>query len=168
MDMYIKMNCVSVCLQAVKRAHVPLLSTAVLSDTVDDCTADQSGSNGTVSALIMSGYYNLTNYSNILFFQPMDSHMSVSTECHDGNTVEQSGPAVQQLSDSHLSTSQLILRRGLTVCAALALLAVGTTVHFLVPLPEILSLQTNFTTDWINTTFTPDHIFSTLMVPNEE
>ncbi|XP_028274917.1 multidrug and toxin extrusion protein 1-like [Parambassis ranga] len=136
--------------EAVKRAqnnsHVPLLSTAVLSDAVDECTSDQSGSNGT----------------------PMDSHVSVSTECHDGNTEEQSGPAAQQLSSSRLSTSQLIVRRGLTVCAALALLAVGTTVHFLVPLPEILSSQTNFTTDWINTTFTPDHIFSTLMVPNEE
>lgn len=47
--------------------------------------------------------------------------------------------------------------------AAVALLAVGAGVHFLVPLPE-----TNSTVDSINTTYTPDQIFSTMLVPDEE
>uniref|UniRef100_A0A3P9NZ44 Multidrug and toxin extrusion protein n=1 Tax=Poecilia reticulata TaxID=8081 RepID=A0A3P9NZ44_POERE len=53
---------------------------------------------------------------------------------------------------SRLSTTQLIIRRGLTMVTALAFLAVGTAVHFLVPLPET---GTNSTLDGINTTFTP-------------
>lgn len=87
--------------------------------------------------------------------------MSVSTERHDGNTEKQSGHVAEQLTGSHLSTRQLIIRRGLAVFAVVALLAVGASVHFLVPLPETHSAKGNLTEDWINTTYAPDPIFST-------
>uniref|UniRef100_A0A3Q2U0D2 Multidrug and toxin extrusion protein n=1 Tax=Fundulus heteroclitus TaxID=8078 RepID=A0A3Q2U0D2_FUNHE len=96
-----------------------------------------------------------------------DGYISVSTECQDGNPERQGGCEVQQLKDRHLSTTQLIIRRGLTVLVAVALLAVGTAVHLLVPLPEIRFAEGNNTaTDWINATYTPDPIFSTMLVPN--
>uniref|UniRef100_A0A3B4ZWY4 Multidrug and toxin extrusion protein n=1 Tax=Stegastes partitus TaxID=144197 RepID=A0A3B4ZWY4_9TELE len=94
----------------------------------------------------------------------VDGYMSVSTECPDGSAEPRGG--VQQLKGGGLSTTQLILRRGLTMFAAVSLLAVGATVHFLVPLPEIASA--NFTTDRINATNTPDSIFSTVLLPTEE
>ncbi|XP_068584525.1 multidrug and toxin extrusion protein 1-like [Cebidichthys violaceus] len=120
--------------RAQKKTHVTLLRTASLSD-------DQTASNG----------------------NPVDGYMSVSTECHDGDTETQDGHV--QLKGVHLSTTQLVLRRGLTVFAAVALLAVGATVHFLVPLPESRPSEANFTLDWINTTYTPDQVFSTALVP---
>ncbi|XP_073342105.1 multidrug and toxin extrusion protein 1-like [Pagrus major] len=89
----------------------------------------------------------------------VDGYMSVSAEGHE----TQGG---QQLKGGHLSITQLILRRGLTMFAAVALLALGTSVHFLVPLPE--TSEANFTSDWINTTYSPDQIFSTVLLPNEE
>ncbi len=92
--------------------------------------------------------------------------MSVSTEDQDGET--QGGHVVQQLKGGRLSTTQLILRRGLTIFAAVALLAVGASVHFLVPWQETLPSEANFTSDWINTTYAPDQIVSTVLVPNEE
>ncbi|XP_051814356.1 multidrug and toxin extrusion protein 1-like isoform X1 [Acanthochromis polyacanthus] len=132
--------------EAVKRAqkntHVALLRTAALSDEAGSITADQTGSNGSSA----------------------DGYMAVSTECCDGPAEPQGG--VQQLKGGRLSTTQLILRRGLTMFTAVSLLAVGATVHFLVPLPETPSA--NFTTDWINSTKTPDHIFSTVLIPTEE
>uniref|UniRef100_A0A3Q1JBB6 Multidrug and toxin extrusion protein n=1 Tax=Anabas testudineus TaxID=64144 RepID=A0A3Q1JBB6_ANATE len=85
----------------------------------------------------------------------LDGCTSESTEYQDGNTETQDGHAVQKL-----STTQLIVRRGLTIFTALVLLAVGATVHFLVPLPEHQS--SNFTVDWINATDTPDQLFSTV------
>ncbi|XP_041850801.1 multidrug and toxin extrusion protein 1-like isoform X1 [Melanotaenia boesemani] len=93
-----------------------------------------------------------------------DGYMSVSTECRDGIDETQHGHEVQL--KGHLSTSQLIIRRGFTVFAAVALLAVGVTVHSLVPLPE--TAKNNHTTDWINASYAPDQIFSTILVPNEE
>uniref|UniRef100_A0A3Q2VUI3 Multidrug and toxin extrusion protein n=1 Tax=Haplochromis burtoni TaxID=8153 RepID=A0A3Q2VUI3_HAPBU len=93
----------------------------------------------------------------------MDGYMSVSTECQDRGTVVQDRDVTQKLKGSRLSITQLILRRGLIMFAAVALLAVGAGVHFLVPLPE-----TNSTVDSINTTYTPDQIFSTMLVPDEE
>uniref|UniRef100_A0A674ESP5 Multidrug and toxin extrusion protein n=1 Tax=Salmo trutta TaxID=8032 RepID=A0A674ESP5_SALTR len=51
-----------------------------------------------------------------------------------------------------LSTTQLVLRRGLTVLAAIVILAVGTCVHLLLPLP--ISSWSNLSVDWSNTTFT--------------
>lgn len=63
-----------------------------------------------------------------------------------------------------LSTRQLLLRRGLALLGVVGLLAVGVSVHFLVPLPQTALLGSNFTLDGINTTFTPDHIFSTPLV----
>ncbi|XP_037631740.1 multidrug and toxin extrusion protein 1-like isoform X1 [Sebastes umbrosus] len=122
--------------RAQKKTHMTLLSTAALSD-------DQTASNGNSA----------------------DGYMSVSTECHDGNTETQGGHVVQHVKGGRLSTTQLVLRRGLTMFAAVALLAVGASVHFLVPLPETRPSEANFTLDWINATYTPDQIFSTALVP---
>uniref|UniRef100_A0A3B4XEF4 Multidrug and toxin extrusion protein n=1 Tax=Seriola lalandi dorsalis TaxID=1841481 RepID=A0A3B4XEF4_SERLL len=63
---------------------------------------------------------------------------------------------------------QLILRRGLTMFLAVGLLAVGASVHFLAPFPQTFSSEANFTKAWINSTYTPDQILSTVLVPNEE
>lgn len=93
--------------------------------------------------------------------------MSVSTECNDGNRETQGEHVVQHGKGRDLSMTQLIIRRGLTIFAAVGLLAVGASVHFLVPLPEILPSEGNLTLDWINTTYTPDQIFTTVLLPVE-
>ncbi|KAK7883106.1 hypothetical protein WMY93_029280 [Mugilogobius chulae] len=59
-----------------------------------------------------------------------------------------------------LSTSQLLLRRGLVALGALVVLAVGISVHFLVPLPESQASQINSTLEWINTTEASTLLFS--------
>lgn len=92
----------------------------------------------------------------------MDGFASVSTEYHDGTTETSEGHVALQLKQ-HLSTTQLILRRGLVMFVAVALLAVGVTVHFLVPFPDTLPTDTNSTIDWSNNTY--DLIFSTAAVP---
>uniref|UniRef100_A0A8C5G3R3 Multidrug and toxin extrusion protein n=1 Tax=Gouania willdenowi TaxID=441366 RepID=A0A8C5G3R3_GOUWI len=71
------------------------------------------------------------------------------------------------LNGNRLSNTQLIFRRGLTMFAVAALLAIGTSVHFLVPLPEIPSKNSS-TTQWINTTYAPDQILTNILVGNEE
>ncbi|TDH14626.1 hypothetical protein EPR50_G00022170 [Perca flavescens] len=126
--------------EAVNRAQINTPMTAALSDALCNNTADQTASNG----------------------NSVEGYESVSAECHDGKTETQGGHVVQQLKGCRLSTTQLILRRGLTMFAAVALLAVGASVHFLVPLPETLPSEANFTLDWINTTYTPDQIFTTV------
>ncbi|XP_040902406.1 multidrug and toxin extrusion protein 1-like [Toxotes jaculatrix] len=132
--------------RAQKKTHMTLLSAAALSDNLGNNTAGQTVSNG----------------------NSVDGYMSVRTECRDGMVEAQGGHGVQQVRGGHLSLTQLMLRRGLIMFAALALLAVGASVHFLVPLPETLPSEANFTMDWINTTYTPDQIFSTVLVPIEE
>ncbi|GAA6225757.1 multidrug and toxin extrusion protein 1-like [Lates japonicus] len=127
--------------EAVKRAqkntHMTLVSSAALSYTAGNDTADQTASNG----------------------NSVDDYTPVRIECHDGHVV-------QQMRGGRLSTTQLILRRGLTMFAAVGLLAVGASVHFLVPLPETPPSEANYTMDWINTTYTPDQIVSTVLIPN--
>ncbi|KAI3354135.1 hypothetical protein L3Q82_018691 [Scortum barcoo] len=149
-----KLNWERMTVEAVERAqkntHMTVLSTAALSEG----TADQTPSNGSVSN------------EECLSPKSADGFMSVSTEDHNGET--QGGNEAQQLKSGRLSTTQLILRRGLTMFAAVALLAVGASVHFLAPWQETLPSEANFTSDWINTTHTPNQIFSTSMVPNEE
>ncbi|XP_061575594.1 multidrug and toxin extrusion protein 1-like [Cololabis saira] len=83
-----------------------------------------------------------------------DGYTFVSTEQKDGSSET-------QLTGPRLSTSQLIIRRGLVAFAAVALLAVGVSVHFLVPLPEIHSAKANLTEDSINATSAPDPFFPT-------
>ncbi|XP_026047532.1 multidrug and toxin extrusion protein 1-like isoform X2 [Astatotilapia calliptera] len=136
-----KLNWEQITEEAVKRAqkNPSLLGRAPVTGTVETSTQDQTSSN------------------------LMDGYMSVSTECQDRGTVVQDRDVTQKLKGSRLSITQLILRRGLIMFAAVALLAVGAGVHFLVPLPE-----TNSTVDSINTTYTPDQIFSTMLVPDEE
>ncbi|XP_039865027.1 solute carrier family 47 member 4 isoform X2 [Simochromis diagramma] len=136
-----KLNWEQITEEAVKRSqkNPSLLGRAPVTGTVDNSTQDQTSSN------------------------LMDGYMSVSTECQDRGTVVQDRDVTQKLKGSRLSITQLILRRGLIMFAAVALLAVGAGVHFLVPLPE-----TNSTVDLINTTYTPDQIFSTMLVPDEE
>ncbi|XP_075330709.1 multidrug and toxin extrusion protein 1-like [Odontesthes bonariensis] len=132
------------CFQAVKRVRkktqMTLLGTEILFDSVCSNTTGQASSNGNSA----------------------DGYMSVCAELPDGNTETQGGLGVQQLKVRHLSTTQLILRRGVTMFTAVALLAVGTTVHFLVPLPQTQSVNSNFTMDWINTTYAPDQFFPTV------
>lgn len=66
-------------------------------------------------------------------------------EAHTGHVVE-------QVKAGYLSSHQLIVRRGLVVLGALALLAVGVSVRIAVPFPETRSSETNTTLDWTNTT----------------
>ncbi|KAI1903257.1 hypothetical protein AGOR_G00025350 [Albula goreensis] len=52
-----------------------------------------------------------------------------------------------------LSVTQLVLRRGLTILAAVLILAAGVVVHLACPLPERAGhLQSNLTRDWDNST----------------
>uniref|UniRef100_A0AAQ5Z701 Multidrug and toxin extrusion protein n=1 Tax=Amphiprion ocellaris TaxID=80972 RepID=A0AAQ5Z701_AMPOC len=126
--------------RAQKKTYMALLGGDALSDPVGNNTAGQTASNG----------------------NSVDGYMSVVTS---GSSEKQG--EVKQLKGGHLSTTQLILRRGLTMFAAVSLLAVGVIVHFVVPLPETLA-KGNFTTDWINTTNTPDQIFSTVLILTQE
>ncbi|XP_065137107.1 multidrug and toxin extrusion protein 1-like [Paramisgurnus dabryanus] len=61
---------------------------------------------------------------------------------------------------ARLSTSQIIIRRGLTTLAAVLILAVGVAVHLNVPLPEVLC-KANITLDSNLTTTCPFIINST-------
>uniref|UniRef100_G3PA46 Multidrug and toxin extrusion protein n=1 Tax=Gasterosteus aculeatus aculeatus TaxID=481459 RepID=G3PA46_GASAC len=101
----------------------------------------------------------MTLLSTAAMSDSVEYHTSMGTECHDGDSDTQCDQVVR-LKGGHLSTGQLILRRGLTAFAAVGLLAVGAAVHFLVP-----RQQTNFTLDWNNTTHT-HQILSTAQVPN--
>ncbi|XP_034557396.1 solute carrier family 47 member 4 [Notolabrus celidotus] len=124
--------------RAQKKTQMTLLSSAPLSD---NNTFDQTASNGNSA----------------------DGYSSVSRHDYDGNTETQDGHEAQQLK-SRLSTTQLVIRRGLTVIAAVGLLVVGACVHFLVPLPETPPFEGNFTVGLINTTFTPDQVLTTVLV----
>ncbi|KAF7666796.1 hypothetical protein LDENG_00091670 [Lucifuga dentata] len=141
----LKFNWKKITEKAVKRAqkktHLSLLSTAVLPEAAGNESADRTASSS------------------------VDGYISVSAEGHDGDREAENGQVVQQVKDGRLSTTQLILRRGLTAFAAVLLLAVGTSVHFLIPLPEILPSDANFTMHWINTTDPPNQILSTVLVP---
>ncbi|XP_058490983.1 multidrug and toxin extrusion protein 1-like isoform X1 [Solea solea] len=125
--------------RAQKNTRVTLLSAA---DSAGNNAADQTAGND----------------------HPVDEEVFVRSECDNGNTETRGGHVVlqqqqQQQTGGRLSGAQLILRRGLTAFAALALLAAGTSVHFLVPLPETLASEGgDNATEWINSTFTPDHI----------
>ncbi|KAM9852886.1 multidrug and toxin extrusion protein 1-like [Aulostomus maculatus] len=125
--------------RAQKKTNVMLLGTAASLDATGDNDVDQAASNG----------------------NSVDGYVSVRTERHDGKTETQHGHAAHQLKAGHLTITQLILRRGLTVFAAVALLAVGVCVHFLVPLPENLPSGFNLTMNWVNTTYSPHQILPT-------
>uniref|UniRef100_A0AAR2M1I5 Multidrug and toxin extrusion protein n=1 Tax=Pygocentrus nattereri TaxID=42514 RepID=A0AAR2M1I5_PYGNA len=60
-----------------------------------------------------------------------------------------------------LSTSQLIIRRGLTTLAAVIILAAGIAAHLILPLPEV-AYVTNSTLDWGNFTSPPPVTTQTL------
>lgn len=64
----------------------------------------------------------------------------------------------------HLSAVQLLVRRGLALLVVVGLLAAGVSVYFLVPLKEMALSGSNFTLDGINTTFSPDQMYSTVLV----
>ncbi|XP_068441204.1 multidrug and toxin extrusion protein 1-like [Clinocottus analis] len=114
--------------RAQKNTHMTVLNTADLSDAESINAVDQTASHGS----------------------SVEGYLCVGT---DENTGETKGGHVVQQTGVRLSTTQLILRRGLIVFAAVALLAAGATVHFLVPLPETRPSEANFTLDWINTTY---------------
>lgn len=88
--------------------------------------------------------------------------MSVTMEQHDINSETKGAHVIHRRKTVRLSTAQLVVRRGLTLFAAVALLAVGAGVHVLVPLPQPHSVEANFTMDWINTTAAPDQFLSTV------
>ncbi|XP_043114932.1 solute carrier family 47 member 4 isoform X2 [Puntigrus tetrazona] len=92
-------------------------------------------------------------------FQNGNGYMVVSSQDQDeglNHTVVHEGPNMTQAEEKAavlLSTSQLVLRRGLTTLAALLTLAVGLAVYIIVPLPEVsygaaanFTLDSNFTT----------------------
>ncbi|XP_077397866.1 multidrug and toxin extrusion protein 1-like [Festucalex cinctus] len=81
----------------------------------------------------------------------MEGFIHVNGECSDGGSKT---PPGDREDTGHLSVSQLVLRRGITMVTALGLLAVGTCVHFLVPPPEsTLLLHANLTS--MNATHSP-------------
>uniref|UniRef100_A0A4W5MED0 Multidrug and toxin extrusion protein n=1 Tax=Hucho hucho TaxID=62062 RepID=A0A4W5MED0_9TELE len=87
--------------------------------------------------------------------QTVNGYMSVSAEGQGDLRGSNWTPEVQKEDGSPralLSTTQLVLRRGLTVLSAIVILAVGTSVHLLLPLP--ISSWSNLSVDWSNTTFT--------------
>uniref|UniRef100_A0A3Q4N493 Multidrug and toxin extrusion protein n=1 Tax=Neolamprologus brichardi TaxID=32507 RepID=A0A3Q4N493_NEOBR len=88
----------------------------------------------------------------------VDGYTPVSTKCQ----ATQDEHVDHDPKSSHLSITQLIIRRGLTMFAAVGLLAVGVGVYFLVPLPEMI--PANSTMDRINSTDTPDQISTTVLV----
>uniref|UniRef100_A0A3Q2NU82 Solute carrier family 47 member 4 n=1 Tax=Fundulus heteroclitus TaxID=8078 RepID=A0A3Q2NU82_FUNHE len=89
-----------------------------------------------------------------------DGYMPVKTQQYGDNSEVQVGQEVQQQKSGRLSSTQLIIRRGLIVFAAVGFLAVGAAVHFFVPLPETHATKNNSTFDWINTTYAPHSGFS--------
>ncbi|XP_053279272.1 multidrug and toxin extrusion protein 1-like [Pleuronectes platessa] len=134
----LKLNWKKMTEEAVKRAekkvHLTLLSAGALSDPLGDSTAGQTATNG----------------------KSVDGYVSVKSEGHDGEHV------VQQ-NRGGLSITQLVLRRGLTLFAVVGLLVAGVSVHLLVPLPETLPTTANETMNWVNTTYSPDQTFSTVL-----
>lgn len=91
--------------------------------------------------------------------------MSVSAEGQGDLRGSNWTPEVQKEDGSPralLSTTQLVLRRGLTVLAAIVILAVGTSVHLLQPLP--ISSWSNLSVDWSNTTYPPELTPSTVLI----
>ncbi|XP_057676903.1 multidrug and toxin extrusion protein 1 isoform X3 [Corythoichthys intestinalis] len=63
----------------------------------------------------------------------------------------------EDISEKRLSTTQLVLRRGFALSAAVVTLAMGVAVHFVFPVPEIpMSGSVNLTEIWTNvSTVTP-------------
>uniref|UniRef100_A0A8C7WB97 Multidrug and toxin extrusion protein n=1 Tax=Oncorhynchus mykiss TaxID=8022 RepID=A0A8C7WB97_ONCMY len=101
--------------------------------------------------------------------QTVNGYISVSTEGQEDLRGSNGTPEVKREDGSPsglLSTTQLVLRRGLTVLAAIVILAVGTSVHLLLPLP--ISSWSNLSVDWSNTTFTttspPELTLSTVLI----
>ncbi|KAF7218679.1 multidrug and toxin extrusion protein 1 [Nothobranchius furzeri] len=139
-----RLNWVKMTEEAVKRAkkrtNKTLLGTDVSLDTEGSITNRMASSNGNT----------------------VEGYMSVKTEQHDEDSETKDRRAVQQQKPSRLSTTQLIIGRGLILFAALVLLAVGAAVHLLVPLPEVDSAKANLTLGWINTTFAPHQLLSTV------
>ncbi|XP_030632194.1 multidrug and toxin extrusion protein 1-like [Chanos chanos] len=94
-----------------------------------------------------------------------NGYMPVSSEEREenrGRAVTQEVSRTDQDQDGEtpkgrLSVSQLIIRRGLTTLVALLILAMGTAVHLILPLPEVSnSTVANDTLDFGNsTTFSP-------------
>lgn len=93
--------------------------------------------------------------------------MVVSSQDRDAeqtNTVVENGSRVspeEEKPTELLSTSQLILRRGLITLVALFILAAGVVVHLKVPLPEA-SYVANYTLYSNLTATTP--VYSTIII----
>uniref|UniRef100_A0A674CKN1 Multidrug and toxin extrusion protein n=1 Tax=Salmo trutta TaxID=8032 RepID=A0A674CKN1_SALTR len=95
----------------------------------------------------------------------VNGYMSVSAEGQGDLRGSNWTPEVQKEDGSPralLSTTQLVLRRGLTVLTAIVILAVGTSVHLLLPLP--ISTWSNLSVDWSNATYPPELTPSTVLI----
>ncbi|KAM6932926.1 LOW QUALITY PROTEIN: multidrug and toxin extrusion protein 1-like [Xenentodon cancila] len=125
--------------RAQKKSHVTLLDTDAMLENMGTNSAGQTLNNKNSS----------------------DGYTAVSAEHQDGHSERQGERVITKLTGLRLSTGQLIIRRGLIVFAAVALLAVGASVHFLVSWPEIPSPKANLTKDSINATSAPDPVVST-------
>ncbi|XP_036005909.1 multidrug and toxin extrusion protein 1 [Fundulus heteroclitus] len=124
--------------RAKKKTHMTLLGTDVLLQNTNSTNNFPASYNGNSA----------------------DGYMPVKTQQYGDNSEVQVGQEVQQQKSGRLSSTQLIIRRGLIVFAAVGFLAVGAAVHFFVPLPETQSTKNNSTLDWINTTYAPHSGFS--------
>uniref|UniRef100_A0A8C7Z4N9 Multidrug and toxin extrusion protein n=1 Tax=Oryzias sinensis TaxID=183150 RepID=A0A8C7Z4N9_9TELE len=133
-----------------KMTEEVFLKTKILCGTCAKC---RSGC--VTQPLVKSPLQNIKMYS-------VEGYVPVTTENNDGKLEEPERHVVLKQRRDNLSTSQLILRRGITVIAALGLLGVGIIVHFLVPLPETQFAKANTTEGWINTTYAPSQYFSTV------
>ncbi|XP_051965808.1 multidrug and toxin extrusion protein 1-like [Xyrauchen texanus] len=122
--------------------------------------------NGEVNGVMTSNPEFCSNHRNSFYQVVLNSengngYMVVSSHDQDEGqniTVVQEGSIVEEKEEKPpvlLSTSQLILRRGLITLASVLILAVGIAVHFIVPLPELpYSAGANITLDWNCTTAT--------------
>uniref|UniRef100_A0A4W5PYN1 Multidrug and toxin extrusion protein n=1 Tax=Hucho hucho TaxID=62062 RepID=A0A4W5PYN1_9TELE len=116
----------------------------------------------------LSGTYNGLDCA-CFHTQTVNGYISVSTEGQGDLRGSNGTPEMKREDGSPsglLSTTQLVLRRGLTVLAAIVILVVGTSVHLLLPLP--ISSWSNLSADWSNTTFTttspPKLVPSTVLI----
>ncbi|KAI7800439.1 solute carrier family 47 member 4 [Triplophysa rosa] len=106
-------------------------------------------------------------YQVVLNAENGNGYMVVSSQDRDAeqtNTVVENGSRAspeEEKPTELLSTSQLILRRGLITLAALFILAVGVVVHLKVPLPEV-SYVANYTLNSNLTATTP--VYSTIII----
>ncbi|NP_001289183.1 solute carrier family 47 member 4 [Danio rerio] len=124
--------------------------------------------NGTMTTEFCSNHRN-SFYQVVLNAENGNGYMVVSSQDQDerlNSTAVPEEPNVTGVEEKPpvlLSTTQLVLRRGLTTVAALLILAVGIIIHLTVPLPQVsYGAGANYTVDSNFTTANP--IYSTSFI----